>query len=103
MQWLYAKIAHWTQDEKQNVKPLQDWLHTASTRIELQDESLGSALQRKWRLFVYKTDKSFQWASIRLDNVFKPWHLPRNVASSEKQDTMHQITSITEDMVLVLS
>jgi len=80
IRWLNSKVSGWEAGDVTKLKPFQQWLHAACTRLVNGNEAIGSALQQQWQLFTFKTDEGFKWASKRLDIITSPWQKTANTS-----------------------
>jgi len=107
IRWLNSKVSGWEAGDVTKLKPFQQWLHAACTRLVNGNEAIGSALQQQWRLFTFKTDEGFKWASKRLDIITSPWQKTANASQAihvpASNQWMNQLLQILSQQSTIMS
>ena len=87
---LESSISSWSEEDKQKIQPLFDWVLGACVRAVVSNQNEGSILKLPWRSFYFIKDSTFQWASNRLGSILGPWNHRRNV----QQASENQLTTV---------
>jgi hypothetical protein len=107
LRWFNRKISGWDEVDTTKLQPFKNWIHAACTRLVNGNEAMGSAVQQNWRLFTFKTNEGFKWASKRLDVITSPWAKVSSTApegpSPPNSQWMNQLLQILSQQSTIMA